>query len=401
MSDDDSSLCSCSKIIDSGEACLQGWIDGAMSSVGVENPTVTTLLLIYPKWAFVSSTKLIVAAFFWSLGFMSVNGEECWGRDTSFAKTPRDGSCTMDALVLSGFFAAVSLCAAIPLCEYISSMPLPYKSHQNTLMLLLLTVWVSDGAWSYFNWFAFSLAVGVDVSKDADVYYALDDYFVGGVLAFLLNGLFFYLTHNTCRWGMIKAYRLVQVRAATHLLSDKQNGGGGPSESPTRSDNNDFEVTLWRCDVYFAALVACAYYGFGPIGTMFLELSNANSPFAIAILNAVGTGMGVLLGQVCVYLLPLTMWMIAHDEHGNDDHNVAVAGSGKSKHRAAAAGGADVYATNTTEGVRVSVTSHTMPKWKQAHHQQQRQRQKGGAAEVAADVVGCVGEYTVSEIHKL
>ena len=145
MSGDDSSFCSSSKIIDCGEACLKGWIDGAISSVGVENPTVTTLLLIYPKWAFVSSTKLIVAAFFWSLGFMTVNGEECWGRDTSFAKTPRAGSCTIDALVLSGFFAAVSLCVAIPLCEYISSTPLPYKSHQNTLMLLLLTVDIGRG----------------------------------------------------------------------------------------------------------------------------------------------------------------------------------------------------------------------------------------------------------------
>ncbi len=233
-------------------------------------------------WNAITFSKLVVAAFFWSLGFMAVEGEECWGKDTSFSRSPAANVCTVDSFILSGFLASVSLVMTMIIME-IFLRPKHCTSY-STFTLLFISVWISDAFWSLFNWLAFSIAVQVHSDQQQ---YSLGDYAFGGLFAFVINGLLFFLVHNSLRYAVVSAYREYR---------------------PSLVDE------LWLCDPFFALTVVGAYYGFGPVAVFLIEIIGARSEIAIAVLSAVGTGIGTLFMLVILYWLPMIIWAYSDKE---------------------------------------------------------------------------------------
>lgn len=259
---------------------VENWTRKVFASIGAErSQSRSEVFWISVQWNVLVFSKLWAAAFFWSLGFMAVNGEECWGKDTSFSRTPTDGACTVDSLILSGFFASTSLIMTIVLTEYLTFVTPDRKTQAGSLSLLFWSVWASDAFWSLFNWLAFSIATKIR-SEDPNSY-SLSDYFIGGVPAFLLNGLFFYIVHNL-------------LRVALKLICD--------------DFFDQVAEKLWFCDALFAQVLAGAYYGFGPLAVSFVTSAGATSMLAVAFLNAMGTGVGTFIMLSILYWVPLVVW---------------------------------------------------------------------------------------------
>jgi hypothetical protein len=266
---------------------LEKWTRAVFSSMGVElSESHRSVFWISVQFNAVTITKLFFAAFFWSLGFMAINGEECWGKDTSFSRTPTEDTCTIDALVLSGFFASASLVLTVLAAEYLTFVREDRKSSTGTLLLLLWSVWISDAFWSVFNWLAFSIAVKI-TGEDYASEYSLAEYSLGGVPAFLMNGLFFYIVHNLSRIALITCASLY----------------GETLEK------------LWFCDALFALVVAGAYYGFGPIAVSFTTSAGATTMLGISFLNALGTAVGTIVMLAILYWIPFVLWAQKRDDN--------------------------------------------------------------------------------------
>ena len=261
------------------------WEKQVFESIGVDiNTSIEDFPGIFSRWMCLTMSKLIMAAFFWSLGFFVTSGENCWGRYSSFSKSPKENNCTIYSFVVSGMFAAFSLVTTIKLLDYLIRTREDHRTNDKTLVLLTFSVWISDSFWSIFNWMAFSIALNVaipNVSAHNDQDYSTYDYLVGGVPAFFLNALLFYIVHN--------ALRCIVIGINDYLLKFGQ-------------------LDLWHCDILFALVVGGGYYGFGPIAVMLIDVSTAKSIIDISVLNAVGTGIGCCLTIICIYFPPVICW---------------------------------------------------------------------------------------------
>ena len=186
---------------------------------------------------------------------------------------------------MSGFFASIALVFTI----YFVELMLVEKSNRctwQTLLLLILSVFIADGSWSYWNWISFSIASSLSEGDDGE--YTLASYFCGAAFGFLCNAIFFYSVHNSIRYAII---RIIQNFSET--LNDNDSG---------------IEDGIWRCDVPFTLLIFGAYYGFGPFADAIVITTGAKENGMIALCNALGTLLGSILSFLLVYLPPLLIF---------------------------------------------------------------------------------------------
>ena len=149
-----------------------------------------------------------------------------------------------------------------------------------TLLLLIFSVFIADGSWSYWYWIAFSIASWISEGDDGN--YTLGSYFCGALIGFACNAFFFYYVHNWLR------YIAIQILDNEHK-------------------NIHLKDAIWRCDFPFALLVFGAYYGFGPFADGIVIWTGANESRVIALCNALGTLLGALLLFLLVYFPPLVI----------------------------------------------------------------------------------------------
>lgn len=264
---------------------LESYLRSVASSLGAASCSASDIRAALPSFSCVNFTKLTVAAFCWSYGFMIFDGKKCWGKDTTFQNTPGENKCTLDSVFLSGFLASVGLCLSVMTVDTILDWS-KWVQHSNTskstLAILLLTVFISDALWSYWNYLSFAIASSKDDS------YTLGGYFAASLLGFFLNATFFYSVHNGVTFIVEK--RVIHSRDATG------NGSGAESEKATTEEGQ-----FWYCDVLFAGIVWGAYYGFGPFGLGLSIQVDAESELGIASCNALGTLLGSLLFFAILY----------------------------------------------------------------------------------------------------
>jgi len=227
-------------------------------------------------WPFIliSVSKLTVAAYAWSWGFILVDGDSCWGSDTTFQHAPRDtDACTMNALVLSGFMASTSLLVTLYLLEYLLVEERDLTS-QWTYLLLFFSVWVSDSSWSYWNWFSFSISNSLDSDQEYDV----GAYAWASLLGFGFNAATFFALHNTGRQALIRW-------------------------TPGTAED------IWYCDIPFTINCFGAYYGFGPWAVYLSKALGTTTGAGVAFTNAMGTFLGACLTIALCYLVPILLWL--------------------------------------------------------------------------------------------
>jgi len=228
-------------------------------------------------WPFllINVSKLTLAAYAWSWGFLLVDGEECWAIDTTFSHAPGDTACTMEALAISGLMASVTLILTLLVLETGLGVMEEDRTSHWSYFLLFFSVWISDSSWSYWNWLSNSIAN----SADSDQPNSVAAYACASLLGFGINAVFFAIVHNGGRHTLI---RWTSAR----------------------------DTDVWRCDVPFMLVCFGAYYGFGPWAVYMNMALGTKSKGGIAFANAIGTLLGALLAVVLCYIAPALLWLL-------------------------------------------------------------------------------------------
>jgi len=227
-------------------------------------------------WPFllINVSKLTLAAYAWSWGFLLVDGEQCWAIDTTFSHAPKDTACTMEALTVSGLMASVTLILTLLVLETGLGVMEEDRTSYWSYFLLFFSVWISDSSWSYWNWLSASIAN----SADSDQPNSVAAYACASLLGFGFNAVFFAIVHNGGRHTLI---RWTSAR----------------------------DTDVWYCDLPFILACFGAYYGFGPWAVYMNLALGTKSKGGIAFANAIGTLLGTLLAVVLCYLAPALLWL--------------------------------------------------------------------------------------------
>jgi hypothetical protein len=250
-------------------------VKAAYSSMG-RFGTPSRVIYFTRVWPFlfINCTKLTLAAYAWSWGFLLVDGEGCWAIDTTFSHAPGDTVCTMDAVATSGLMASVTLMISLVVLETGIGVIEEDRTSYWTYLLLFFSVWISDSSWSYWNWLSYSIANSADTDQPNSV----SAYAWASLLGFGINAAVFAMVHNGGRHALI---RWTSAR----------------------------DTDVWYCDLPFTISCYGAYYGFGP-GAVYVNLAmGTTSDAGIAFANATGTFLGALLAMVLCYLVPALLWL--------------------------------------------------------------------------------------------
>ncbi len=265
---------------------MNTWINHAFASIGIESPNFDKTIEIVPYWGLVTITKLTMASLLWSTGFFITNDEECWGTYSSYRFTTLNARCSPYAVVMSGLLACIGVISAQVGLEWALYQE-KYKSSVLTLTITGCSTFFTFSLWSVFNLLAFSIAHGGGSHDDAYAQeYDLDVYMAGGILAMLLNASTFYLCYNSIRAFIIHV-SLTETCTWLPYVTEKD---------------------LWRCDILYTCVLAGALYGL-PFGALFADIFLATTHGEIALSNALGTLIGVVMIITPTHLLPVFVWV--------------------------------------------------------------------------------------------